>query len=205
VALTRDRSYLTQRDESAGVTDWPVKHIICGISELPDHSAAGVTHVLSILDPEVPDPASLAAFPPGERLTLRFHDIIDPFPGMIAPARPDIEALLAFGRRLPQDGPAHLLVHCHMGVSRSTAAAAALLLQAHPQANEQAVLDHIIATRPQAWPNSRMIVFADELLQRRGRLIAALGRHYRRQLDANPSLAEPMRAGGRGAEVDMAA
>ncbi len=200
MALTRLRAYL-----SADVTDWPLRHIICGISELPDHSAADVTHVLSILDPEVPDPATLAAFPPGERLILHFHDIIDPCPGMIAPARSHVEALLAFGRRFPKDGPAHLLVHCHMGVSRSTAAAAALLLQANPQAGEQALFAHIAAARPQAWPNSRMIAFADELLERRGRLIAALGRHYRRQLDANPSLAEPMRAGGRGAEVDMAA
>jgi hypothetical protein len=29
---------------------------ICGIPELGEHCAAGVTHVLSILDPDWPDP-----------------------------------------------------------------------------------------------------------------------------------------------------
>jgi predicted protein tyrosine phosphatase len=185
--------------------DQPIHHTICGISELPTHSGAGVTHILSIVDPEVSDLESLSAYPRSERLTLRFHDIITPIPGMIAPTRSHVEALLAFGRQIPERRPAHLLIHCHMGVSRSTAAAAALLLQAHPGADEDEIFSRISAARPQAWPNSRMIALADDLLGRHGGLVAALARHYRRQLDANPSLADPMRAGGRGAEVDMAA
>jgi hypothetical protein len=34
---------------------------ICGIPELGEHSAAGLTHVLSILDPNSPDPSEFAA------------------------------------------------------------------------------------------------------------------------------------------------
>jgi hypothetical protein len=53
---------------------------ICGIPEFGEHSAAGVTHVLSILDPNAPDPPELAVFAPHRRLILRFHDLIEPQP-----------------------------------------------------------------------------------------------------------------------------
>lgn len=184
--------------------DWQVRHTICGLQELGDHRSAGVTHLLSILDPEAPEPSQFAFYPALERLTLRFHDIILPHPDYVMPQRPDVEALLAFGRSLPDADPAHLLVHCHMGISRSTAAAAAMLLQAHPKSDEDEVLDHIQSMRPKAWPNSVMIGHADALLGREGRLLAALGRLYRRQLEAHPRFAEPLRTGGRLAELEMA-
>jgi len=100
-----------------------------------------------------------------------------------------------------EDG--HLLVHCHMGISRSTAAMLMLLAQARPQEAGDTLLEHLRAIRPQAWPNLRMIEFADGLLGRSGRLTTALGRHYARQLAARPDLAGPMRRAGRGREVDM--
>lgn len=184
--------------------DWSVRQTICGIADLPSHSRAGVTHILSILDPEASEPEHFGAYPPHARLVLRFHDIIAPVPDMVLPEPAHVEACLAFGRRLVDADPAHLLVHCHMGLSRSTAAMAALLLQAHPDVDEDAVLDQILSIRPLAWPNSRVIAFADELLQRRGRLTQALGRLYGRQLRTSPELADFMRGVGRGAEVEMA-
>src|SRR5258708_37235118 len=60
---------------------------ICGISELGEHLAAGVTHVLSILGPNSPDPPEFAAFAPPRRLILRFHDVIEPQSDQIAPTR----------------------------------------------------------------------------------------------------------------------
>ena len=71
---------------------------ICGIAELGEHSA-GVTHVLSILGPNAPDPPEFAAFAPHRRLILRFHDVIETQPNQIAPAREDVERLLVFGGR----------------------------------------------------------------------------------------------------------
>ena len=97
---------------------------ICGIPELGEHSTAGVTHVLSILGPNSPDPPELAAFARHRRLILRFHDVIEPQPNQIAPTREDVERLLVFGRQVSETPEAHLLVHCRAGVSRSTAAAA---------------------------------------------------------------------------------
>jgi predicted protein tyrosine phosphatase len=184
--------------------EWSVKQTVCGIPELAAHREAGITHLLSIMDPDTPDPFVFADIPPERRLTLRFHDVILPHPDYVRPECADMEKVLAFGRTLPDGDPAHLLVHCHMGISRSTAAAAALLLQAHPHMGEDEVLKHVQAIRPRAWPNSVMIGHADQLLGREGRLLAALGRLYRRQLAAHPQFAEPLRSGGRLAEVEMA-
>lgn len=184
--------------------DWQVRQTICGLDELDRHAGATITHLLSILDPDAPLPPLFNFNPPGARLTLRFHDIILQHPDYILPRREDMAAALEFGRTLPARDPAHLLIHCHMGVSRSTAAAIALLLQAHPGLDEDAAVAHIHALRPRAWPNSLMIRHADALLGREGRLLAAVGRLYRRQLEANPRFAEPLRTGGRLAEVEMA-
>src|ERR1700686_277784 len=106
---------------------------ICGISELGEHSAAGVTHVLSLLGPKAPDPPEFAAFAPHRRLILRFHDVIESRPDQIAPTREDVERLLVFGREVSETPEAHLLVHCRAGVSRSTAAAALILMPANPE------------------------------------------------------------------------
>ena len=183
---------------------WQVKQTICGIRDLEAHRGAEITHLLSILDPDAPDPTLYFGIAPKEYLTVRFHDVILPHPDLVLPKREHMEEVLAFGRKLPGRDPAHLLVHCHMGISRSTAAAAAILLQAHPELDEDATLNEIQRIRPSAWPNSLMIGHADALLGRDGRLLAALGRLYRRQLEANPRFADPLRTGGRLAEVEMA-
>jgi predicted protein tyrosine phosphatase len=180
---------------------------ICGLQELGAFQNAAVTHVLSILDPNYPEPADFAAYGPHKRLTLRFDDIIDPAPGMMLPERHHIEALLEFGKGLAAatDDPLnHLLVHCHAGISRSTASMAILLAEARPGADEDSLFAHIREIRSQAWPNSRMIAMADDLLGRGGRLVAALRRHYTAQMRLRPDLAEMIGRVGRQQEVEMA-
>jgi hypothetical protein len=67
---------------------------ICGLDELDYYSSRGVTHVLSILDPEWPEPAAFWAFDPHFRATLHFHDAIDPAPEIVLPQVADVEAIL---------------------------------------------------------------------------------------------------------------
>jgi predicted protein tyrosine phosphatase len=126
---------------------------------------------------------------------------------MMLPERGHIEALLEFGKGLAAavDDPLnHLLVHCHAGISRSTASMTILLAEARPEADEDVLFAHIREIRPQAWPNSRMIAMADELLDRGGRLVGALRRHYREQMRLRPDLAEMIGRSGRQQEVQMA-
>jgi predicted protein tyrosine phosphatase len=180
-------------------TTFPVT--ICGIPELDEHSAAGVTHVLSILDPEWPDPPAFAGFAPHRRLSLRFNDIIEPTRGKLLPSQRDVERLLEFGRELSVAAQSRLLVHCHAGVSRSTAATALILAQAHPERPARAALDEVARIRPRAWPNLRLLEFGDALLGRDGEIVAAAAAIYRRVLDREPYLQEAMIDGGRGREV----
>ncbi len=180
---------------------------ICGIEELTEHCVADVSHVLSILDPAWPVPEAFGGLGEHRRLELRFHDVIEDMPGL-APPRPEhVAELLAFGRDLlgelhPAGG--HLLVHCHAGVSRSTAATALILAQALPDLPAGQILGEVLRIRPRAWPNLRIIELGDAMLGRGGELIAAAAGIYRRQLAIWPDLAEQMSLGGRGREVVIA-
>lgn len=184
-----------------------IRATICGVEELDRYQNNGVTHVLSILDPVSLDPEALMRFPSHARTTLRFHDEIDTGPGIILPQREHIAAIVAVAQTLVSQSNGitpHLLVHCQMGISRSTAAAAILLAVFNPEEPESEIFSRILALRDQAWPNCRMIALADELLQRHGRMSVALGRLYAKQLTRNPAMGDYLRANGRGREVDMA-
>jgi predicted protein tyrosine phosphatase len=176
---------------------------VCGIEELPGHCRAGASHVLSILDPGYPLPAAFAEFSAHARLELRFNDVIDPSASHIVPSENDVARLLAFADDVVRKPPraAHLLVHCHMGISRSTAAMAMILAMARPDRPAHEALAEVLRIRPHAWPNLRMIEFGDALLQRKGELIDAVRAHYRAVLARKPHLVAEMVALGRGREV----
>jgi predicted protein tyrosine phosphatase len=183
----------------------PFGATVCGIEELHGHAAAGVTHVLSILDPAHPVPEAFGGYGEHARLELRFHDVIeDAAADMIAPREADVAAILAFGRDLMAGAAPRLLVHCHAGISRSTAALALVLAQAQPQLSAGQILQGILARREKAWPNLRMLEFGDAMLGRGGSLPAAAAAIYRHQLGIRPHLAEMFRRSGRGREVDAA-
>ncbi|HEY3912268.1 MAG TPA: protein-tyrosine-phosphatase [Stellaceae bacterium] len=189
-----------------------LKITVCGLEELACHGVRDVTHVLSILDPGWPDPDALRVFDVHRRLKLHFHDVIEDLPGWTAPERCDVDLLLTFARELgelqrepgEEPIPPHLLVHCHAGMSRSTAAAILILAQCGPTHSARDVVGRVIRLRPRAWPNLRMIEFGDALLGRRGELVAAVRALYRLALDREPWLAEAMIENGRGREVAAA-
>jgi predicted protein tyrosine phosphatase len=178
---------------------------ICGLEELESHSGRGVSHVLSIIDPGWADPDVFDRYGPHHRTVFRFHDAIEPEPHIILPQRRDVEAILGFGREMnpSQLGDAHLLIHCHMGISRSSAAMTMLLARAHPEEEADEIVDHIRKIRPIAWPNLRMITFADDLLGREGKLIAAVGKLYAKGLAERPDFAESMARINRAREVEL--
>jgi predicted protein tyrosine phosphatase len=177
---------------------------VCGVAELAGHSAVGVTHVLSILDPGFPDPEAFGAFGEHERLDLRFHDITEARQGMRLVEREDVAALLQFGRDLQREPDAHLLVHCHMGISRSTASMALILAQARPDRPALEALAEVRRIRAQIWPNLRVVELGDELLGRKGELVAAAIARYRHVVERRPDIGRMMVEMGRGREVEAA-
>lgn len=110
-------------------------------------------------------------------LTLAFHDIDAPRPGLVPPEPEDADAILSFGRAWPGRRP--LLVHCRMGISRSTAAAFAIACDRAPPGAEGEIAAALRAASPCATPNPRLVALADARLGRGGRMIravAAIGR-----------------------------
>ncbi|HXY98639.1 MAG TPA: protein-tyrosine-phosphatase [Stellaceae bacterium] len=182
----------------------PFKITVCGVAELSGHSAVGVTHVLSILDPGFPDPDAFGAFGEHERLDLRFHDITDAREGMRLAQREDVAALLQFGRDLAATPEAHLLVHCHMGISRSTAAMTLILAQARPDRPAQEAIAEVRRIRAQIWPNLRVVELGDALLGRNGELVAAAVARYRHVVERRPEIGRMMTEMGRSREVAAA-
>ncbi len=113
----------------------------------------------------------------GGFLSLEFHDINTPREGLSPPNSCQISQLLEFIDRWDQTDP--LLIHCWMGISRSTAAAAIALAQRDPDQDMAALAQRLRRNSPMATPNALMISLADDQLHLNGRLqqaIAAIGR-----------------------------
>ncbi|TDR87309.1 tyrosine phosphatase family protein [Enterovirga rhinocerotis] len=140
----------------------------------PDAEACAVaaehapSHVVSLASPGTPPPivANL------RRLALVFHDIAEPREGLVAPEAASVERLVAFGSAWSGEKP--LLVHCRMGISRSTAAAIILAAARRPSRPEVEIAQALRDAAPCATPNPLMIALADRLLGRGGRLIEAV-------------------------------
>ena len=182
----------------------PFDITVCGIDELPAHGDRDVTHILSLLDPGWPDPPAWARFK-AQRLELRFYDIIDPHPEFSGPEAQHVEQVLAFGRGLPNVGRGgHLLVHCHMGISRSSASMFLILAQARPEVPAAEVLAEVVRIRSLAWPNLRMVELGDAMLGRDGTLVAASVARYRDMMQLRPKLRDAMARLGRGREIAAA-
>jgi predicted protein tyrosine phosphatase len=184
----------------------PFELTVCGLGELGSHIGRGVSHMLSILDPRLVERPSFTAFGALRRLDLCFDDILEARDGLVAPQQVHVYEILTFADALMVDPPreAHLLVHCHMGISRSSAALALILARVRPDLPAPQILDEILRVRPRAWPNLRLVELGDAALARRGELRAALSAVYRVQLHRSPELHRYFSECGRQREVDHA-
>ena len=178
---------------------------LCGLCDLDTQPTQEITHVVSILDPDSPSPKAFATFARRRRLELRFHDVLEPEPRVVPPERQHVQELLAFGSAMiARKTAVHLLIHCHAGLSRSTAAAILYLTQAHPRRSVHQSFGEVVRLRRGAWPNLRLLELGDEALGRQGEIVAAAGAFYRRALDANPHLGDHLVRSGRCREVAWA-
>lgn len=138
------------------------------------------SHVISLSSPG----SEQAVIPSDvERLSLIFHDIPEPRPGLQAASPAQIDRLIAFARNWPQDRP--MLIQCWAGVSRSPAAAYAVACALGPERKEASLAQALRHAAPFATPNPRLVALADRTLGRKGRMIDAI------------------RAIGRGAETSL--
>ena len=145
---------------------------VCSLARLHETVAdIGARHVVSLLGDEanVVRPQSVA---PENHLWLRLHDISSPLDGYIMPGEEHVADLIRFVRDWDRRSP--LVVHCLMGISRSTASGYASVCALNPQRDEASIALALRRASPTATPNIRIVSLADRLLDRKGRMVAAI-------------------------------
>jgi len=105
-------------------------------------------------------------------LCLYFNDVNEECEGLVAPAEEHVAAILRFVESWKQTAP--LLIHCFMGISRSTAAAFITACALNPDMKEKRLAIHLREKAPSATPNARLVSLADHLLGRQGRMNDAI-------------------------------
>jgi predicted protein tyrosine phosphatase len=108
---------------------------------------------------------------PENHLKLEMDDIEAPVPGYICPSDGHIYQLLELGNQL--DGGSEVVVHCLMGMSRSTAAVMILLTQQNP-GREAEIAEIIFREVPKAHPNSLLLQLGDRALGCDGALASSI-------------------------------
>lgn len=83
-----------------------------------------------------------------------------------------IQSLLAFARSWPRTAP--IVVHCMAGLSRSTAAAFAILCALNDSTDEIVIAQELRARAAFADPDSLITALADKTLKRNGRMQRAI-------------------------------
>lgn len=132
-------------------------------------SRVNATHVLSLLDPGI-RPYLHPKTDRNNWLLIICCDLLNEGP-INAPTEEHVKKILNWGEKLPDD--AVVVVHCEAGISRSTAATLALLVQTHGNHKISECVDLLVAVRPTAIPNPIIIKYADKLLGCEGKLIEA--------------------------------
>jgi predicted protein tyrosine phosphatase len=108
------------------------------------------------------------------KLRLVFADTVSAECG---PSEDDVRRIIELAESL-RSSSGRVLIHCEAGVSRSSAAA--LIMYAHwlGPGREREAIAKVIAQRPMAKPNRRMVELADAMLGRGGQLLEAMELAY---------------------------
>jgi predicted protein tyrosine phosphatase len=144
---------------------------VTNVDKVPGFIHRGATHVVSLLHSKERNQLFMPkSFKRENWLFLEMDDVIHESADC-APKKEQVERLLDWAKRLPDD--AHLVVHCYAGISRSTAAALAIKVQELGVDKVGEAINWLLEIRPQACPNPVITKFADELLNAKGELHAA--------------------------------
>lgn len=130
------------------------------------------SHVVSILDRDDASPAAFARIDAANHLKM-----IEPCSAATDESTEAcVRKIIEFAKAWASgDGPlAPLLIHCHLGVARSTAAAYIILCAIQPEKCERRIAAELRASAPHAEPNLLLISAADAVLGRDDRMTEAI-------------------------------
>lgn len=148
---------------------------ICGVSELESLEMPPITHVVSISDLQMESSGEAQRRIVKVCLTARvIHEFFDDvsIQRRGSPSEPAVRRILDFTGRLREGD--RLLVHCNLGISRSTAVAYAVACQHAGLGREAECHQAVKEARPIASPNILIVRFADSVLGRRGLMVRPL-------------------------------
>ena len=134
---------------------------------------AEITYLISIGDGADPLPQGYGRVERKSR--LRIADVVTEEGATEA----DVLRIIELAGQLSSESGT-LLIHCEAGVSRSTAAALIIYACWLGRGREDEAMQSVIAQRPYAIPNRRMVALADRLLALDGRLLQARDNYYQR-------------------------
>jgi predicted protein tyrosine phosphatase len=149
----------------------PTIHV-CSLSKLHQTVAAvSASHVVTLINinTSVSRPPSIGL---DQHLFIGVSDIIAPMDGHITPGEEHVSRLLAFVRAWDRSAP--MVIHCWAGISRSTAAAYISTCMLEPGRDEHEIARALRQASPSATPNARLVEIADAMLDRQGRMVAAI-------------------------------
>lgn len=127
---------------------------------------AEITYLVSIGDASDPLPEGFANAE--RKLRLLIADVVTEE----GATEEDVRRIVELAKQLRSESGT-LLIHCEAGVSRSTATALIIYACWLGQGREDEAMQRVIAQRPYAIPNRRMVALADRFLALDGRLLQA--------------------------------
>lgn len=132
---------------------------------------ASVSHLVTLINGEtrIDTPSSIEQ---ERHLRLSMNDISEPRDGLVVPSEDHVAMLIDFAKDWDRGAP--ILIHCWAGISRSTAGAFVVLCALNPDSDEHALARALRRASPTAYPNRRIVALADNVLQRKGRMNAAV-------------------------------
>jgi len=105
-------------------------------------------------------------------LHIRIDDIACPIDGYTHPCEEHVERLVGFVKEWDRAAP--MVIHCYAGISRSTASAYAAACALNPERDERTIAWDLRRASRTAMPNALIVALADRILDRGGRMIAAI-------------------------------
>ena len=146
------------------VTQFPIH--ITSLEAVREADVSIYDGVITIEDSRIEDPFRVESEHP-KQLVLCFDDISVPLDDFIEPQEKHILQALSFADRI---GEGSILIHCHAGISRSSAIALAIIAQRMGMGKEQETIEILESINPNCRPNKSLVWLTDEILERDRRL-----------------------------------